>query len=141
MFRATAMRTLYVDELERLNSCARAGRRLAIPSCPKHPLAWRRWCRVTDAGAHPQLVHVRAASRRRALLALEFAGMLDFDDPALRWRRIFSELLGTFLFVDGASAGTVDAVGHGMIEPHSSSRTPLMMAIILFMGAAVPAPT
>ena len=79
----------------------------------------------------PQLVHVRAASRRRALLALEFPGMLDFDNPALEWRRLFSELLGTFLLVSvGAGAGTVDAVSHGMI-----SRTAAVMAIILFMGA------
>ena len=70
-----------------------------------------------QADETPQQVHDRAASRRRALLALEFPGMLDFDNPALEWRRLFSELLGTFLLVTaGAGAGTVDAVSHGMIS-------------------------
>jgi hypothetical protein len=34
-----------------------------------------------------------------ALLALENPGTLDFDNPALEWRRLFSEILGTFLLV------------------------------------------
>ena len=86
----------------------------------------------------PQPVHARAASRRRALLALEFPGMLDFDNPALEWRRLFSELLGTFLLVSaGAGAGTVDAVSHGMISRTAAVTAPglTVMAIILFMGA------
>ena len=36
--------------------------------------------------------------------------MLDFDDAALEWRRLFSELFGTFLLVlVGAGGGVVDA--------------------------------
>jgi aquaporin Z len=83
-------------------------------------------------------VRLRAASRRRALLALEFPGMLDFDNPALEWRRLFSELLGTFLLVTaGAGAGTVNAVSHGMISRTAAVTAPglTVMAIILFMGA------
>ena len=31
--------------------------------------------------------------------------MLDFDDPALAYRRLFSEVLGTFLLVLAAAGG------------------------------------
>src|SRR5438105_1346755 len=40
-----------------------------------------------------------AHSARAALLALEYPGTRDFDDPSLEWRRLFSELLGTFMLV------------------------------------------
>ena len=89
-----------------------------------------------DDGA--QTVLARAVSRRRALLALEFPSMLDFDDPALEWRRLFSELFGTFLLVlVGAGAGVVGAVSHGMISRAAAVTAPglTVIAIILFMGA------
>ena len=85
-----------------------------------------------------QAVRARAASRRRALLALEFPSMLEFDDPALEWRRLFSELLGTFLLVSvGAGGGVVGAVSHGMISRAAAVTAPglMVIAIILFMGA------
>jgi aquaporin Z len=85
-----------------------------------------------------QVVRARAASRRGALLALEFPSMLEFDDPALEWRRLFSELLGTFLLVlVGAGGGVVDAVSHGMISRAAAVTAPglTVIAIILFMGA------
>jgi aquaporin Z len=85
-----------------------------------------------------QTVLARAVSRRRALLALEFPSMLDFDDPALEWRRLFSELFGTFLLVlVGAGAGVVGAVSHGMISRAAAVTAPglTVIAIILFMGA------
>lgn len=75
---------------------------------------------------------------RRALLELEFPGMTDFDDPRLEWRRLFSELFGTFLLVlVGAGAGVVAAVSHGAIGRTAAVTAPglLVMAIILFMGA------
>jgi aquaporin Z len=79
-----------------------------------------------------------ARRRRRALLALEFPGMLDFDDPSLEWRRLFSELFGTFLLVlAGAGAGVANALSHGAIS-RSTAVAALgltVMAIILFMGA------
>ena len=74
----------------------------------------------------------------RALLALEFPGMLDFDDPTLEWRRLFSELFGTFLLVlVGAGAGVVGAVSHGAVGRTAAVAAPglMVMAIILFMGA------
>jgi aquaporin Z len=83
-------------------------------------------------------VRARAVSRRRALLALEFPAMLEFDNPKLEWRRLFSELLGTFLLVlVGAGAGVVDAVSHGMIGRTAAVAGPglMVIAIILFMGA------
>jgi aquaporin Z len=46
-------------------------------------------------------------ARRRALLSLEFPGLLEFDDPTLEWRRLFSELFGTFLLVLAGAWGAV----------------------------------
>jgi aquaporin Z len=77
-------------------------------------------------------------SPQRALLALEFPGLLDFDDPALEWRRLFSELFGTFLLVlAGAGAGVVNALSHGAISRSTAVATPglIVASVILFMGA------
>jgi aquaporin Z len=71
-------------------------------------------------------------------MALEFPGILEFDDPALEWRRLFAELLGTFMLVlVGAGGGVVAAVSHGMISRAAAVTAPglMVMAIILFMGA------
>jgi aquaporin Z len=73
----------------------------------------------------------------RALLALESPAVLDFDDPALEWRRLFSEILGTFLLVmAGAGAVVVDAVSGGSISRTAAVTAPglTVMAVILFMG-------
>ncbi len=85
-----------------------------------------------------QADRLKAANRRRAIMALEFPDMLEFPDPALEWRRLFSELLGTFLLVlVGAGAGVVDAVSHGEISRTAAVTGPglMVIAIILFMGA------
>lgn len=74
---------------------------------------------------------------RRSLLAVEYPAMLDFDDPALEARRIFAELLGTFLLVlAGAGAVVVDAVSGGEIGRGAAVTVPglTVMAVILFMG-------
>src|SRR5476649_2515662 len=76
--------------------------------------------------------------RSRALLALEFPALEDFDDPKLEWRRLFSELLGTFLLVVVAAGGpVVGALSHGAISRPAAVVAPglMVMAIILFMGA------
>ena len=89
------------------------------------------------ADVETQAVRARAASRRRALLALEFPSIFEFDDPALEWRRLFSELFGTFLLVlVGAGGGVVGALSHGMISRAAAVTAPglAVMAIILFMG-------
>jgi aquaporin Z len=61
----------------------------------------------------------------------------DFQDPAQEWRRLFSELLGTFLLVLVAAGGGM----MGQAFPNTVSRTAavvapglMVLAIILFMG-------
>ena len=76
--------------------------------------------------------------RARALLGLEYPGLLQFDDPTLEWRRLFSELLGTFMLVlAGAGGAVVAAVSHGAISRAAAVTAPglTVMAVILFMGA------
>ncbi|HWX44485.1 MAG TPA: aquaporin [Solirubrobacteraceae bacterium] len=78
------------------------------------------------------------AHARRALLALESPTAYDFDDPSHEWRRLFSELLGTFLLVlAGAGGGVVNAVSHGEVPRGAAVTAPglTVMAVILFMGA------
>jgi aquaporin Z len=75
---------------------------------------------------------------RRSLLALEYPGLGAFDDPAQEWRRLFSELFGTFLLVlVGAGGAVVNASSHGAISRSTAVAAPglMVMAIILFMGA------
>lgn len=75
---------------------------------------------------------------RRALLALESPGLGDFDDPKQEWRRLFSELFGTFLLVVvGAGGAVVNAASDGAISRATAVTAPglMVMAIILFMGA------
>ena len=45
------------------------------------------------------------APRTHHLPMLEFGDRKDFDDPRLEWRRLFSELLGTFMLVLVAAGG------------------------------------
>jgi aquaporin Z len=69
--------------------------------------------------------------------ALEFT-QSNFDNPALEWRRLFSEVLGTFLLVlVGAGGGVVNAVSNGAISRTAAVTAPglMVLAIILFMGA------
>jgi aquaporin Z len=71
------------------------------------------------------------------LSALELVRQ-NFDDPRQEWRRLFAEVLGTFLLVlVGAGGGVVDAVSHGAVGRGASVTAPglMVMAIILFMGA------
>jgi aquaporin Z len=78
------------------------------------------------------------ASRSRALLGLEFPATFDFDDDSLEWRRLFSELFGTFLLVLVGAGGAVVAVtSHGEVTRAAAVTAPglMVMAIIFFMGA------
>jgi aquaporin Z len=74
--------------------------------------------------------------RTRHLLALEFGSRAQFDDPRLEWRRLFSELLGTFMLVLVAAGGGI-LHGEGQISLAAAVVAPgmMVMAIILFMGA------
>jgi aquaporin Z len=70
--------------------------------------------------------------------ALEYPGREDFDDTKLEWRRLFSELLGTFFLVlVGAGGAVVMAKSQGAISRATAVAAPglMVMAIILFMGA------
>ncbi len=62
----------------------------------------------------------------------------DFENPAFAGRRLFSELLGTFLLVlVAAGADVVNAVSHGEISLSARVTAPglMVLAVILFMGA------
>jgi aquaporin Z len=75
---------------------------------------------------------------RHAHLSLEYPGTADFDNPALEWRRLFSELLGTIMLVlVGAGGAVVNAASHGAISRSTAVAAPglMVMAIIFFMGA------
>ena len=73
----------------------------------------------------------------RGLSELEIARK-NFDDPSREWRRIFAEVLGTFVLVlVGAGGGVVNAVSDGQISRGTAVTAPglMVLAIILFMGA------
>src|SRR6188508_2731108 len=75
---------------------------------------------------------------RRDVLTLEFPQTGEFDDPKLEWRRLFSELLGTFFLVlVGAGGAVVNATSDGAISRSTAVAAPglMVMGIILFMGA------
>jgi aquaporin Z len=61
----------------------------------------------------------------------------DFHDPAFEWRRVFSELLGTFFLVLVAAGGAVvDARSRGQVPFDAQVVAPglMVMAVIYFMG-------
>ncbi len=74
---------------------------------------------------------------RGALSAMEPPWVRRFDDPAREWRRLFSEVFGTFLLVlVAAGADVVAAVSHGAVGRNAAVTAPALMvlAVILFMG-------
>ncbi len=83
----------------------------------------------------------KISQAEEALVALEhkhLVGRFDFDDPSHEWRRLFSELLGTFFLVlVGAGGAVVGAQSDGAISRAAAVTAPglMVMAIILFMGA------
>ncbi len=84
------------------------------------------------------LVRERHGVRIAALLEREPVWARDFDSLRYEWRRLFSEVFGTFLLVlAGAGAPVVDHVSHGQIGRVASVVAPALtvMAVILFMGA------
>ena len=82
------------------------------------------------------LAGVPLTQRARHLLELEFGDRKDFDDPRLEWRRLFSELLGTFMLVlVAAGGGMLHAQGQISLSAAVVAPGLMVMAIILFMGA------
>jgi aquaporin Z len=84
------------------------------------------------AGSLDKAEELVAAEAERFVQALE-----DFDNPSQEWRRLVSELLGTFFLVLVAAGGGM----MGQAFPNTISRTAavvapglMVLAIILFMG-------
>ena len=74
--------------------------------------------------------------RARQLLTLEFGSRTEFDDPKLEYRRLFSELLGTFMLVlVAAGGGILHAKGQISLAAAVVAPGLMVLAIILFMGA------
>src|SRR6185369_10707116 len=77
-----------------------------------------------------------AFPRTHHILTLEFGDRKDFDDPRREWRRLFSELLGTFaLVLVAAGGGLLHAKGQISLAAAVVAPGLMVMAIILFMGA------
>jgi aquaporin Z len=77
-----------------------------------------------------------AFPRTHHVLQLEFGDRKDFDDPSKEWRRLFSELLGTFaLVLVAAGGGILHAKGQISLAAAVVAPGLMVMAIILFMGA------
>jgi aquaporin Z len=100
---------------------------------------WFSLCGVTGSSLKPPAgAELKPGATRRAFLELEFPGAIEFDDPSHEWRRLFSELLGTFFLVlVGAGGAVVAAKSGGAIARSAAVTGPglMVMGIILFMGA------
>jgi aquaporin Z len=82
------------------------------------------------------LAGIPLTPRAHHLLELEFGDRKDFDDPRLEWRRLFSELLGTFMLVLVASGGgLLHAKGEISLSAAVVAPGLMVLGIILFMGA------
>jgi aquaporin Z len=93
---------------------------------------------VTEGARVDALVRARHGPAVAQMLAREPVWARDFGDLSFEWRRLFSELFGTFLLVlAGAGAGVVDAASHGQVSRGAQVVAPALtvLAIILFMGA------
>jgi aquaporin Z len=76
------------------------------------------------------------AQRARHLSMLEFGSRQEFNDPSLAYRRLFAELLGTFMLVlVAAGGGVLHAKGQISLSAAVVAPGLMVMAIILFMGA------
>jgi aquaporin Z len=79
---------------------------------------------------------VRDPERAQNLTMLEFGSRDDFADPSLGYRRVFGEVLGTFMLVlVAAGGGVLHAKGQISLSAAVVAPGLMVMAIILFMGA------
>ena len=84
----------------------------------------------------PGALRVRDPERAQHLSMLEFGSRDDFADPNLGYRRLFGELLGTFMLVlVAAGGGVLHAKGQISLSAAVVAPGLMVMAIILFMGA------
>ena len=88
---------------------------------------------MAAASPTPLTSHQQHALYRRWLA---FGSTAEFENPRLSYRRLFSELLGTFLLVLAAAGGGL-LHGKGEISLTAAVVAPglMVLAIILFMGA------
>ena len=86
--------------------------------------------------SQPLAPKVHDPDRAEHLLTLEFGSRDDFDNPKLEYRRLFSELLGTFFLVlVAAGGGILHAKGQISLAAAVVAPGLMVLAIILFMGA------
>jgi aquaporin Z len=84
----------------------------------------------------PITVTTRDQQRARHRLALEFGSREEFEDPRFGYRRLFSEVLGTFMLVlAAAGGGLLHAKGQISLSAAVVAPGLTVMAVILFMGA------
>jgi aquaporin Z len=76
------------------------------------------------------------AQHARQLWMLEFGSRKEFDDPSLAYRRLFAELLGTFMLaLVAAGGGVLHAQGQISLAAAVVAPGLMVMAIILSLGA------
>jgi aquaporin Z len=91
---------------------------------------------VMAAQTQPAVLPEHDVMRAKHRLLLEFGSSEDFADPSLEYRRLFSELLGTFMLVlVAAGGGLLHAKGEISLAAAVVAPGLMVMAIILFMGA------
>jgi aquaporin Z len=84
----------------------------------------------------PGALTVHDPERAQDLTMLEFGSRDDFADPSLGYRRVFGEVLGTFMLVlVAAGGGILHAKGQISLSAAVVAPGLMVMAIILFMGA------
>jgi aquaporin Z len=89
---------------------------------------------MPDNGA-PTTPIIHDPARANHMLMLEFGDRKDFDDPKLEYRRLFSELLGTFFLVlVAAGGGILHAKGQISLAAAVVAPGLMVLGIILFMG-------
>ena len=92
--------------------------------------------RVNVGDGEPITIRARDQERAQHRLALEFGSREEFEDPRFGYRRLFSELLGTFLLVlAAAGGGLLHAKGQVTLSAAVVAPGLTVMAIVLFMGA------
>jgi aquaporin Z len=75
-------------------------------------------------------------ARAQRMLMLAFGSRAEFEDPRLAYRRLFAEILGTFMLVlVAAGGGILHAKGQISLAAAVAAPGLMVMAIILFMGA------
>lgn len=86
--------------------------------------------------ARQPTAHSTAEQRAHDRLELQFGSRAEFENPRFAYRRLFAEILGTFLLVLAAAGGSI-LQGKGQISLSAAVVAPglTVMAVILFMGA------